>query len=155
MTLISYYNSGTDTLFDQCNSYIMINHLNLKRVRKSQNVGDVFSEENLPIVLCCITISYIRTDTDSHVCFNVAILQYILRVNCNNGFFHEPIISPNPIFRTYVRWTIIFIFYMANMIKISSWHSGKVQMYTVHIYCVVEYDVSAYEQIQFHRIVTF
>ena len=68
------YNSGTDTLFDQCNSYIMINHLNLKRVRKSQNIGDVFSEENLPIVLCCITISYNRTDTDSHVCFNVAIL---------------------------------------------------------------------------------
>ena len=118
MTLISYYNNGTDTLFYQCNSYIMIHHLNLKRVRKSQNVGDVFSEENLPIVLCCITISYNRTDTYSHVCFNVAILQYRLRVNCNNGFFYEPIISPNPILRAYARWTIIFIFCML-MIKIS------------------------------------
>ena len=114
-------------LFDHCNQYIMIHHRNMKRVRKGQNVGDVFPEENLPIVLHCITISYNWTDTDSHVCFNVAILQYLLRVNCNNGFFHEPIISPNPILRTYARWTIIFIFYMLNMIKISphvSWHSG-------------------------------
>ena len=135
MTLIT--RKSFHNLFDHCNQYIMIHHRNMKRVRKSQNVGDVFPEENLPIVLRCITISYNWTDTDSHVCFNVAILQYLLRVNCNNGFFHEPIISPNPILRTYARWTIIFIFYMLNMIKISpqvSWHSGKEQMYTVHIY---------------------
>ena len=61
-------------LFDHCNQYMMIHHRNRKRVRKSQYVGDVFPEENLPIVLRCIAISYNWTDTDSHVCFNVAIL---------------------------------------------------------------------------------